>query len=306
MSEKLVSVIIPTYSRPLYLDRAIKSVLSQTYKNIEIIVVDDNNPNSQYRKDTEKIMEGYKKNKRIVYLKHEKNKNGSAARNTGWRHSNGDYITFVDDDDELESDKILEQVRCLESLDNTWGMCYTKYEVLKENGLNQISSEKRSGYLFVESLMRTLYLGSGSNLFLRRNVVEEIRGYDESFTRNQDIEFLVRACEKYKIAYIDKKLLIIHQEGNRKKRNFEELEQINKFYLNAFSEKIDSLSKKDKKRVISVITLERVRMAIINKKIWYALNLLFTNKISICNIIKYMSYLFNRVITGKSYGFNIK
>ena len=96
----LVSVIIPTYKRPDYLDRAIDSVLNQTYNNIEIIVVDDNNPNTEGRERTEKIMRRYENNPHVIYIKHEYNKNGSAARNTGFKASHGVYLAFLDDDDQ--------------------------------------------------------------------------------------------------------------------------------------------------------------------------------------------------------------
>lgn len=106
----LVSVVIPTFNRPQYLQRCIESIKNQTYKNIEIIVVDDNNPNTLERRETEKVLSLYKNNSNIIYLKHERNKNGSAARNTGWKFSKGEYITFVDDDDIIYSDKIQKQV----------------------------------------------------------------------------------------------------------------------------------------------------------------------------------------------------
>ena len=93
MSEMpLVSVVIPTYSRPTFLKRCIESVLNQTYKNIEIFVVDDNNPDTDARRQTEEVMQQYANNPVVRYLQHEKNRNGSAARNTGWRCASGKYI----------------------------------------------------------------------------------------------------------------------------------------------------------------------------------------------------------------------
>ena len=306
MDNQLVSVVIPTYSRPAFLERTINSVVNQTYGNIEIIVVDDNNPGTEYRRETEEVMNKFKQNSKVKYIKHEKNKNGSAARNTGWMHSKGKYITFLDDDDVISQSKIEAQVKCLEKLDDSWGMCYTKYELKKENGEYQISNENREGYLYVESLMRTVFLGSGSNLMLRKKVVDEIGGYDESFKRNQDIECLVRACERYKIAYIDKKLLTIYQEGNRKKRTLEEIEDINKHYLTVFKNKIDSLCTRDRKRVISVISLERFRVALAHHNAVYGIKILIQNKVSIINFFKYMLYLFDRLIHKTSCGFVIK
>lgn len=120
--------MIPTYSRPQYLKRCIESVLNQTYENIEIFIVDDNNPDTEFRFETEQVMNEYINNRNITYLKHEKNKNGSAARNTGWRQAKGKYITYIDDDDELSELKIQCQVECLEKLDDSWGACYTGYD----------------------------------------------------------------------------------------------------------------------------------------------------------------------------------
>ena len=79
VNNPLVSVIIPTYNRPDNLSRAIDSVLNQTYDNIEVIIVDDNNPNTEARVRTEEFMSQYEKNSHIKYIKHEKNKNASAA-----------------------------------------------------------------------------------------------------------------------------------------------------------------------------------------------------------------------------------
>ena len=300
----LVSVVIPTFSRPVYLKRCIDSVLNQTYSNLEIIVVDDNNPNTAARIETNKTMALYKENSMVKYLQHDTNRNGSAARNTGWSASSGEYITFLDDDDEIANTKIEKQVKCLESLDKSWGMCYTGYKVIKEKGDNQISSESRTGNCYLDALMRTLFLGSGSNLLLRKSVVDELEGYDVSFQRNKDIEFLVRACEKYKIAYVDEVLLTIYQEGNRTVRTFEQLDNYTLYYLERFKNRIDCLSPEERERVISVISLERFRLSITKKRIGLGFRILLRNHVKLKYQIKYFIYLIRRKITHESYGFN--
>lgn len=303
--EPLVSVVIPTFKRPKYLKRAIDSILNQTYKNVEIIVVDDNDPNTKDRNETMKVIDYYSNNN-ISYIKHEKNCGGSVARNTGWKASKGVYITFLDDDDEIVENKILKQVNCLEKLDKSWGACYTAYNIEKENGQSQYSIEKRSGHLYIDALMRTMFLGSGSNLFLRKSIVDKINGYDERFIRNQDIEFLVRVAKLSKIAYIDERLLIIHIEGNRIKQTWEKYEFYTNFYLKIFREEINGLSKCDKRRVISVISLERARVAISYKQFKEAIYILIENKVRFVDIFKYIKYIIHRIITGKSYGFYLK
>ena len=305
-STPLVSVIIPTYNRPMYLKRCIDSVLNQTYKNIELFVVDDNNPETDARKETESVMLSYIENPKVTYLQHERNKNGSAARNTGWKKSKGKYITFLDDDDEIAPSKMEKQVKCLEKLDKSWGACYTGYCLLKANGAVQVSAEKRSGVCYVDALMRTMFMGSGSNLFLRKSVVDEINGYDESFQRNQDIEFLVRVAERYKIAYIDEVLLTIHQEGERQPLDFNKTEKISQHYLDVFSERINRLKKKEKRRVLSVISLERFRLALYAHRYIEGIKILIKNRVSLIYIYRFLGYLLYRLITHKSFGFNGK
>ena len=299
-----VSVVIPTYNRPVFLKRCIDSVLNQTYRNIEIIVVDDNNPRTEARKETEQVMQAYAGMDNITYLRHDYNRNGSAARNTGWRHSHGKYITFIDDDDVIASTKIEKQVECLEQLDSSWGACYTGYRLFKEHGDPQLSSETKSGDCYVAALMRTMFMGSGSNLFLRKSVVDEINGYDESFIRNQDIEFLVRVTENYKLAYIDEVLLTIYQEGERPNHSFELLERVYQHYMSKFKDRIDLLEPDDRDRVYSVISLERCRVAFYKKKYLEGLKILEDNKVKLKYQVKYCKYLIHRKLTGESYGFD--
>ncbi|MGL5427016.1 MAG: glycosyltransferase family 2 protein [Cetobacterium sp.] len=105
-----VSVIIPTYKRSEFLKRAIESVLEQSYKNIEIVVVDDNLNDSSYRLKTEIIMLEYKNNIKIIYLKNSENKGGALSRNEGIKVATGKYITFLDDDDFYFEKKIELQI----------------------------------------------------------------------------------------------------------------------------------------------------------------------------------------------------
>ena len=97
MIKPLVSVIIPTYSRPVYLRRAIDSVYSQTWPKIEIIVVDDNGEGSRNQLMTKEEVSLYVNRSDFMYLVHTENCNGAQARNTGVKASSGDYVTFLDD-----------------------------------------------------------------------------------------------------------------------------------------------------------------------------------------------------------------
>ena len=96
--QDLVSVIIPSYKGADKLRRAINSISDQTYQNIEIIVVDDNNPDTAERIQTESVIASLHL-PNLKYIRHPENMNGSAARNTGIRAAKGKYTAFLDDDD---------------------------------------------------------------------------------------------------------------------------------------------------------------------------------------------------------------
>lgn len=108
--EVLVSVVIPTYSRNEMLSRAIDCILEQTHSNLDIIVVDDNPPESEYRTSTEQLMKKYEADERVRYIQNEKNLGGAGARNVGIEAAKGEYIAFLDDDDEYYPDKIEKQL----------------------------------------------------------------------------------------------------------------------------------------------------------------------------------------------------
>jgi len=302
--EKLVSVIIPTYKRPDTLLRTIQSVLNQTYKNIEIIIVDDNAPDSIDRKYTESMMEKFKYHENVKYIKHEYNKNGSAARNTGFKNSNGQYIMFLDDDDEFLPRKVSSQVERMDSLDETWGACYTKY-IRKKNGVTVVyGAENREGKLLKQELMRNLFIHAGSNLMVRRSIVEELNGFDETFSRNQDVEFLSRLLMKYKLAFVNELGLIVHV--HEKVLTNISFEQITQDYIKKFSQVIDQFDEKDKNEIYMMINLQLFRHYITSKgKRMKAIRQLINNEITLNTAIKYIRHLIFRKINKKAYGFKI-
>ena len=302
MSNKLVSVVIPTYKRPEMLSRAIHSVLKQTYSPLEIIVVDDNGTDSDEHLKTLGVVEKYLN--QIVYIVHEKNKGGSAARNSGWRAAHGEYITFLDDDDEIMAEKIEYQVECLEKQDGLYGACYTAYKILGMGGRKQISATNVVGSVYLQALARNFYVGSGSNLLFRKIAVDTVGGYDESFIRNQDIEFMARIFEHYKVAFVDKTLLLIHQEIRNTRRSFEEADRISTYYIEKFAPKINKLGTVAAKKVYKTIALDRARIAIQSYGEYRAaIRILSEYHVGLFFALKYIFHLIYRRITHKSFGF---
>ncbi len=239
-----VSVIIPTYKRPDKLTRAIDSVLNQSFKEVNVIVVDDNNPDTEGRRLTEDIMCLYRNNERVKYIQHPFNKNGSAARNTGVSNTDAEFVCFLDDDDEYLKEKIHSQYQRLQFLSDDWACCYSAFYTEWDNKLSPISTENREGDLYEVVLTRQIMIGAGSNLMIRKKVFDEIGGFDESFQRSQDVEFLVRVLKKHKIAYSDEPGLIIHVHKNHKNIDFAKLMHQ---YVESFKNEIDSLPEQSKK-----------------------------------------------------------
>ncbi len=299
----MVSVIIPTYKGSCFLKRAVDSVLHQSYSNIEIIVVDDNNPNTDERLKTSNIMKDYVRQKEnIIYIQHEKNMNGSVARNTGIKNSSGEYIMFLDDDDEMLPQKVEKQLSCMKNKGKEWGVSYTGYIRKYKNRIVARSAEKREGNLYLEELMRNFFVHAGSNLMLRRSVVIEAQGFDETFLRNQDIEFLSRVLEKYKILYVDYVGLIVHTKARKKNVDFIKTTEI---FLEKFGRKIDKLETNEKKKVYQMIGLQKIRYYVLNKKFKLAKQILKKEKIKRRTVIRYFFHLLKRKVTKKVYGFKL-
>ncbi len=183
--EPLVSVIIPTYKRSDMLPRAIKSVLNQTYKNIQVVVVDDNNPDTAYRKKTEVLMKQYMDDYRVKYVKHSKNSNGSVARNTGIKCSDGEIIAFLDDDDWYYSEKIEKQVVYL--------LNYPKYHAVYcgWNRAGKIIIPQEEGNLSYNILSGDHIIYTNVIMMWKKDAIE-CGGWDETFQRHQEAAFLLR------------------------------------------------------------------------------------------------------------------
>ncbi len=266
MSKSIVSIIIPTFKRNQYLERAINSVLNQTFNEFEIIIVDDNNEGSRYRKLNEKLMENYKDNEKVIYIKHQQNLNGAAARNTGIKFSKSKYIAFLDDDDEYLPEKIELQINLLEKPNNTWGGVYCGYSIYKKNKLLQNNLNLSSGNLKEKLLLMENPLGGASTLLIKRSILEELDGFDTNFSRHQDWELLIRFFRKYKIAYINRILVKRHFDDRKNLVDPEKIILIKDKYLKKFKKDIEEMPISLQKELYKRHYLEITRSFIKNKK----------------------------------------
>lgn len=242
---KKVSVIIPTYGGSISLHDSVESVLRQTYPDIEIIVVDDNNPDTEARRSTESVMNSFVNETRVKYVKHDHNRNGAAARNTGFKNSCGDYICLLDDDDIFLPEKIEKQVIFLESHPE-FDACYC-WRVQEGKEIQATFTGDLSQQLLEQSFTPTTCA-----LMLRRSCYLALNGFDESYRRHQDYEFLLRFFKKYRIGVVKEVLLEIRGNEIHNQLRGEKLYEMKAHFFSQFDKDIDRIDKSNpgfKKRV---------------------------------------------------------
>lgn len=240
---KLVSVIIPTYKRPSFLKRAINSVLLQSYSNVEVIVVDDNNDDDQYRQETMSVMQEFESNNKVKYLKHHRNKNGSSARNTGLKEAHGDYISFLDDDDYFLTDRLINAVKYLEMTGLDIGGCCVNYIKRYKNLIYRKSDYDCVSCDCSNLLSGRVDYGAGSTLMIKRVVIDEVIGFDESYKKHQDWEFLIRVFRKFKIVNLPDLGVVICIDGYRNNPNIDVIKGAKDKIFTEFANDIKKLDK---------------------------------------------------------------
>ncbi|WP_458187827.1 glycosyltransferase family 2 protein [Haladaptatus sp. NG-WS-4] len=243
-----VSVIVPTYNRADALPRTIESVLSQTLESLELIIVDDASDD-----DTAEVVASYDDD-RIRFFQHEENQGASTARNTGIEHAEGEYMAFLDSDDVWLPTKLEKQVLTLKLRSDDWVSAYCKAETVHPGGQNPLvkwvtqlisrrnETEGAEGgkELIGPILSDDLHTSAGSTLLVRSDVVRAIGGFDESFDRFQDPEFLIRVLKHGKLACMDEPLLLRYETGSPPADAVAEADE---HYRRTFAEEVERLER---------------------------------------------------------------
>lgn len=207
MNHPLVSVVMPTYNRACLLGHAIQGVLDQTFKDYELIIVDDASVDN-----TMDIVARFNDD-RIMYFRHEKKSGGSSARNTGIKAARGEYIAFIDDDDEWMPDKIEKQVEKFGKSSGKTGLVYCGYQYIYQGkAISDVIPEVR-GKAFNESLIRC-FVGAPTPLV--RKDCFNISGYfDESLPSCQDWDMWIRIAKYYEFEFDPKILAKVNVHGDQ-------------------------------------------------------------------------------------------
>ena len=209
MSEKVnakVSVIIPTHKRTVsYLSRAVESVINQTYDNVEIIVIDDSPDSYELRDEIKKYMSSIE-SERILYFQNESPVGGSFARNRGIEKASGEFITFLDDDDEYKPKKIEKQVKFM--LEGGYDLTFSDMIIYGKNGAvvdyrdyKNIPAFDNESLLFFH-LTRKI---TGTPTFMfKADKIREIGGFDDAKS-GQEYFLMLKSIEHgLKIGYLQR------------------------------------------------------------------------------------------------------
>ncbi|MPZ76519.1 MAG: glycosyltransferase [Deltaproteobacteria bacterium] len=220
MTVPQVSVIIPTHNRVGFLSTAIGSVLQQSFQNFEMLVVDDASTD-----ETANLRERFP-DTRIRWLRHDKPRGGAAARNTGIVHSRGEYIAFLDDDDEWFPEKLARQMEVMLNSAPEVAAVYTGYLVV-DRASGKISGRmtpKLSGDLS-QALLAANPIGGTSCMLLKRSCLEQVGLFDESLPSFQDRDLWIRISRKFHFDYVPDALLNYYVHGKKVWTNLEALER---------------------------------------------------------------------------------
>lgn len=200
---KKISVIIPTYNRADKIEKSIRSVLNQTYSDMEVLVVDDAST------DNTRDVVCSIQDERVRYIRLEQNGGASAARNAGVSFADTEWIAFHDSDDAWRFDKLEKQIQ-YRDLHPEYDLIYTAYVL-------HLANEEDiyvPGSMPVECLQGDMYnlLLKGNTIgaptiLMRKAVFEEVNGFDTTWKSLEDWDFVLRISKNHKIGYVNEILL---------------------------------------------------------------------------------------------------
>jgi len=245
MKHPLVSVICISYNHENFVEAAVKSVIDQTYSNIEIIIIDDastdNSPEIIAR-----IVQNYPQ---IKFIKNSENLGNCKSFNKGLTVAKGKYIIDLAADDILLPNRITSGLNTFESNDHTYGVNYTNAELIDENSIiidhhfktNSNGDAKHKppeGDIFKDLIAR--YIVCTPTMMIKKEVLDYLGGYDEDLFY-EDFDFWVRSSRKYKYCYTDK--LLVQKRILQKSLSGKQLEFKNNHLKSTLKvcEKIDQL-----------------------------------------------------------------
>lgn len=236
----MISCVITTYKREIsVLKRAVESIERQTYNDIEIIIVNDAPEEEKLCAEIGNWLEKYHEN--VQYIIHDKNKGACAARNTGIKASQGEYIAFLDDDDEWVENKLELQFKKINEDNSAMVYCDQLFiDVFGNETYKKPSLEYLVGDTDFERLLCFNFIGSTSFPLIRLSVLRSVGGFNENLKSSQDHEVWLKIAKDNKISYVDKALVRYYFSDVAITRSTQNREQGYTYLLKEFSKEYAS------------------------------------------------------------------
>ena len=247
MKKPEISIIITTYNRANYLKSCIESVLNQTIKDFELIIIDYGSTDN-----TKEVVAQYQ-DRRINYI-YQKNNGQNSARNKGLELAKGEYIAYIDSDDIWNTEK-LEKQHCIMKNHPDISVVYCGTRLINENG--EVIGEKplvsHRGFV-LDKLIFTNFLYNGSCVLFKKECINKAGIYDESLNRMTDWDFYLRLALYYKFYGINEYLLDYRTHSSTMSSDFQSYEKCGiRIIEKIFSHKaFDKRLLKHKKRAIAL------------------------------------------------------
>ncbi|RTL52948.1 MAG: glycosyltransferase family 2 protein [Rhodocyclaceae bacterium] len=244
-----ISVVIPSYNRGYCIGDTLQSLLSQTYGDFEAIVVDDASED-----DTRERVQAMA-DPRIRYVAHRYNRGGNAARNTGIRHARGDYVAFLDSDDQWAPDKLGKQLEGMLSLGPDYGASYTWMVCVDQHGRESERISHRFEGDWRERILVSNFIGSFSAFMVRTNLLNQIGGLDENLRSCQDWDLFIRLSRHTRLHCLAEHLVGYTRRvggGNRISENSPAVVQGHRHILFKFSTDYNALPRPRRTEAMSV------------------------------------------------------
>lgn len=205
----MVSIICLCYNHEKFIEEALSSVFNQTYKNWELIIINDASTDDSKNVIDKIVKDNPLQTIQTIHLEY--NRGNCAAFNIGFKLSKGKYIIDLAADDKFEVDKLEKQVKILENADAQTGICFTNAILIDEES-NEIGNYyfdwykkiPKDGFIFKE-LVRAGGMICSPTMLIKREVLEELGGYDESLSY-EDYDFWVRSARNWKYIFLNENL----------------------------------------------------------------------------------------------------
>lgn len=253
MDQPVISVVIPAYNRESFIVPAVESVLGQGIDAIEVIVVDDCSTDG-----TVAALEGiYDPRLRIV--RHERNKGEAGARNTGVRESKGEYVAYLDSDDQWLPGKLKAQLEYMQAASPEVGGVYTLHYRLYQNGRKSITGYIPDGapLTFEKLLVKGASISAGSTLMFRRALYDVVGPYDEQARLYVDWDWLLRFLKIARLDLIPEPYAVYEKNPNFRLGAAQK--EAAETFLRKYEDVIAALPEKSRKECLSRINLDIAR-----------------------------------------------